>query len=294
MKVLNKILAFGVLLTSSYSSVSSAGLLDLGINLNEADRYTFAVGNHGSLLLGSEADVYGHVAAEFFVQLASGAKVHGDACANSPVSLGPLATVAGQTGNSGNCNDISNLTSTIFEVNSVAASLSGISLHDVNNTQTLFANNSLVYDVNNLTLETGEFLTINGGANDAVVINVAGDASIGSGAGILLDGGINANNVLFNFLDTNVVSNFEFGGAEISGTFLANNRSFQLGDGATLENVRFYTNASMQANVQVVQNPPHVNVSEPTSIVLLVTFLLILVYRNKFQRKYKTNSSSYS
>ena len=269
-----------LLIGSGFSSFSWAALMNLGIDFKNADRYTFAVGNNGSLLLGSEANVYGHVAAEFFVQLASGAQVHGDACANNPLSIGALASVTGHMGNGGMCTDIAGLTSSILSINSVAANLSGVNLSDINNSQTLFAADSSVYEINNLNLDTGEVLTISGGVNDAVVVNIAGDASIGSGAGIILEGGIQANNVLFNLLDTNAVSNFEFGGVEINGTFLANNRSFQLGDGAKLENVRFYTNASMQANVQVVNSPPHITVHEPTTILMFLFTLIVLLFRS--------------
>ena len=276
LKLINKVLSVVFVLGCGYSPLSNAGLVELGIDFNQAERYTFAVGNHGSLLLGSEAYVYGHVAAEFFVQLASGAQVRGDACANGSVSLGSNASVSGDTGNTGNCADLTELTASIQAANALAASWSGVRLNDVFSSQILAAQNSQIFEIDDLNLETGEFLTISGDIDDTVVVNVAGDASIGSGAGIVLDGGILGENVLFNFLDTQAVSNFEFGGAELSGSFLANNRSFQLGDGAILKDVRFYNNASMQANVQVVNNPPIVTVAEPKTFWLFLYALIAL------------------
>jgi len=281
-----KIIAGSITAFFLFVSNAQAGLIDLGVNLASADRFTFAIGNNGSLQLGSDADVYGHVVAQTMVQLASGAKVHGDACSGF-ISLAPLANIAGSQGVGGDCSEFSNagttdfaqLTSDITQANLAAQALAGLNIGSIEDNLLLTAAVSNVYHVDDLILSTGEFLTILGNAAESIVINIAGDASIGSLAGIRLTGGIHASNVLFNFLDTVPVSNFEFGGADISGTFLANNRSFQLGDGAKLENVRFYNNSSMQANVQVVHNPPHVEVPEPSTVLLMLAGVFILLIR---------------
>lgn len=283
------LLASSLLAFFSFSN-AQASLIDLGVDLASADRFTFAVGNYGSLQLGSEADVYGHVAAQNMVQLASGAKVHGDTCSGF-ISIAPLGNIAGSQGISDNCAEFSNagiadfsrLTTDISQANLVAQALSGLTIGSIEDNAFLNAAVSNVYHVDDLILSTGEFLTVKGTASDSIVINIAGDASIGSLAGIKLTGGIRAANVLFNLLDTKAVSNFEFGGAEINGTFLANNRSFQLGDGAKLENVRFYNNSSMQANVQVVHNPPHVEVPEPSTVLLMLAGVFILLIRANSQ-----------
>ena len=69
---------------------------------------------------------------------------------------------------------------------------------DINSSQNINASSYTAYAVNNPNLKTGEYLTVKGNANDSVVANVFGLASIsiGSGAGILLQGGILAKNFI--------------------------------------------------------------------------------------------------
>ena len=87
----------------------------------------------------------------------------------------------------------------------------------------------------------------------------------------------------FNFTDNLQANSFEIGGAEISGTFISNQRNFILGDGATLEDTRFITNGSIIANVQDVKDPK-VEVSEPAlwSIFLITATCL---YRRRHNQK---------
>jgi len=245
LNILKKIIAVS-LIVGSFSSLSvQASLLDLGINLGSADKYTLAVGQYdyygspvgGSLTLGSEALIYGNVAASSRIGFGVGSTVFGDACANA------IDATADVRGTASSCADISKTTG--FDqlsldirnaYQSAATHYDALNSQNINGIFNINASNHY-FSAQSLNLSSGDVLTISGNANDSIVINVSGSANIGSGAKILLDG-IHARNVLFNFLDTAATSNFQFGGAEISGTFLANNRSFQLGDGATLENTR--------------------------------------------------------
>lgn len=284
MKVFRFLLTVVVGLTTVFSSFSQANLLSLGVDLNGLDAYTFAVGQSdhhgvptpGSLILGSEATIYGHIAVEGHLALAAGAKVLGNTCATSYA----IAGSASIDGNQETC-VASSIRNDILMAQQSAQSLAGIDLFDITQSTTLSAQTSAVFWIDDLVLNSHEFLTIEGNSDDAMVINVRGDASLDSLAGIKLSGGIHGRNVLFNFLDLVGTANFEFGGADISGTFLANNRSFQMGDGATLNNTRFFTNASMQANVQIVHNPPHISVPEPeTLLIILVAFVFLLMRSN--------------
>jgi autotransporter adhesin len=211
--------------------------------------------------------------------LSSGVKIQGDAC-SAFVSQGASSSISGDKKLAGECANLNNLGIDIANASKTAKELANqFQFGNIESTQTLNATTQNAYAVNKLYLQTGEFLTIKGKVNDNIVINVAGLASIGSGAGILLQGGILADNVVFNFLDNASVTNFIFGGADISGTFLSNSRSFQLGDGATLNNSRFLTNASIQANVQTVKFGGTTQVPEPSTIILLLLALSFIVFR---------------
>lgn len=269
--------------TAVFSTFSYANLLDLGVSLNSLDTYTFAVGQSdhhgvpvpGSLILGSEATIYGNIAVEGHLALATGASVLGDTCAVSYA----IAASASIAGNQESC-IVSSIRDDILAAQLAAQNLVGTELFDITASTTLSTQTSNVFWLDDLLLDSHEVLTIEGSATDAMVINVRGDASLDSLAGIQLSGGIHGRNVLFNFLDVVGTANFEFGGADISGTFLANKRSFQMGDGALLNNTRFFTNASMQANVQVVHNPPHVAVPEPETLILIFAGLVLLLLRS--------------
>ena len=261
-----------------------AGLIDLGV----ADKYTFAVGqyNHfgtpvgGNLNLGSEAWIYGNVAASNNISFGSGAIVYGDACAPSMVG-------ADVRGNAGECSDVlkagigqfDQLSIDIASANQEASLLGGFDFGAIDSGVDIQANGYDALTVSAIDLASGEYLTINGSANDHLVLNIKGNAFVGSGAGILLTGGLTSANVLFNFINSGQTT-FNFGGADISGTFLANNGAFIAGDGAKLDDVRFYTNNTLIANVQTVKTETPVKVPEPATLLILLAGLFALLMRS--------------
>ena len=274
----NNVLIVFAFISSLITATANAGLIDLGVDLSTVDKYTFAVGGaNSSLILGSEAEIYGSVASQYYLSTAPNVQIHGDACYQVS-GMGPSTTVDGL---SGSCEEINQLESAIAQANAFATALTGESINDITGTQTLDASAQNVYSVNEINLATGEFLTISGSANDEVIINVASNIKVGSLAGILLTGGISSANVLFNFSNNFAQNEFNFGGANISGTFLGNNTTYIMGDGATLDDVRFYTNKHLQANVQVVRTKePTIEVPEPSTILILVAGLFILLMRS--------------
>lgn len=274
----NKFLIILVFASSMVSSFANAGLIDLGVDLSTVDKYTFAVGGaNSSLILGSEAEIYGNVASQYYLSTAPNVKIHGNACYQAS-GMGPNTIVDGV---SGTCSEIAQLESTITQANAFATSLAGTNINDITDSLTLNASIQNVYSVNEINLSTGEFLTISGNANDEVIINVAGNIKVGSLAGIVLSGGITGSNVLFNFSNNFAQNEFNFGGADISGTFLGNNTAYIMGDGATLNDVRFYTNKHLQANVQVVRTKAlTVKVPEPSTVLILLAGLFVLLMRS--------------
>lgn len=263
---------------------SHANLINLGVDFGVAQQYTMAAGSRtSSISLGSDAEIFGSVGANWYLGLASGAKIHGNACSDY-ISVGAGASIDGSKGQCGL------LENDILQANLQATSLvnSAKSLGLIDQTTALNANDENNYLIDSLLLDSGEYLTISGRSSDEVVINIIGDAKIGSGGGILLTGGLTSANVLFNFVSKDFgFSEFNFGGADISGTFLADKGAFILGDGATLDDVRFYTNHSISANVQVVRTEQsrlpdtdlNVKVPEPETFALLLAGLFFLLMR---------------
>ena len=124
-------------------------------------------------------------------------------------------------------------------------------------------------------------MTVTGGISDSFIFNVFDRALLGSGANILLEGGVLAENVIFNFVANSSNHTFEVGGANISGTFLSSGRTFILGDGATLNNSRFYSTEAIVGNVQDVRFPSNIvtSVPEPSTFVIFVLGIIGLGLR---------------
>ena len=274
------------------SSSANAGLIDLGVDLGVADKYTIGVGQwdfhgtavDGSLVLGSEAFIHGNIAASNSIGFASGAIVYGDACSNSFI-MGAASEVKG---NSSACSDVvktngnvlDQLSTDILTASNFAKNLSGIDHGAITATTTFDASVQNVINVSSLTLGSSDVLYINGSSSDNLVINISGNALIASGAKILFSDGLTSANVLFNFINESV-SSLNFGGAELNGTFLATKGAFNAGDGAILEDVRFYTNYALIGNFQTVKTAvPNIEVPEPSTVLILLAGLFVLLIRS--------------
>ena len=275
------------------------------INLGVADKYTFAVGQFdyygtpvgGTLNLGSDAWIYGDVAASSHIGFGSGSIIHGNACAPN------INKAAKVEGISDQCSDVIKQNGTMFDklsldiaaANEQAALLNGVNIGEINESLTFQASDHEALAISSINLDTGEYLTINGSANDNIVLNIAGNALIGSGAGILLTGGLTSQNVFFNFImDEQAL--FNFGGAIISGTFIANNGAFIAGDGAQLNDVRFYTNNALIANVQEVRTSivsstsKVIDVPEPSTLLILLMGIFMLLFNTSASFRVNTHN----
>lgn len=273
LSLLKKVINVALIAISSVSMTAHAGLIDLG----SAQRFTFAVGGSNSALeLGSEALIHGSVATTGLLQTAHGVNITGDACYGSLKMDGPT-TIGNDVGS---CAELSSLGSDILSASNKAKdlglSIDAIDLGFVNISRALRAG---IYNIDSLLLGGGSYLDINAAANEEVIVNIKNSALVASGAGIRLSGGITSENVIFNFHNA-VESVFNFGGADVSGTFLGTNTSYIMGDGATLNDVRFYTNHFLQANVQTVKTKTTVEVPEPSTILIFFGGLFILLMRS--------------
>lgn len=232
------------------SFYSQASLVDFG----SAEHFLMAAGGHNSIMLGSAAHLMGSVAAGYYISAGSGVIIEGDACAPA-LGIGAGVRIDGVQ----QCS-APTLQSDILAGSAQLASLLAQPAFDVTHSTTLQAG---IYQLGALLLSAGNTLTLHGSATDIVVINVSGPAQLGSGAAIALTGGLKASNVYFNFIRSAQYHSFEFGGATLLGTFVSDGRSFIMGDGATLENTRFFTNGSIVANVQTVSYRPDAQIPLP-------------------------------
>ncbi|PKF62552.1 hypothetical protein CW745_03760 [Psychromonas sp. psych-6C06] len=264
---------------ATISTFATAGPIDLGAT----DGYTMlAVGtpwtgrSGGFLQLGSEAEIFGNVGARGDLQLAAGAKIHGNADGGH-ITIGAGASINGnQTTLSeptwqGLYNDIAN-------ASNIAAAMNGLNYSSITETTTFQAyDTTSVFNIDGeLNLASGESLTLSGDADSMAVVNISSGFMLGSGASIFLEG-FEADNVVFNFTGGGHVDYVAFGGSELSGTFIGADMFFQMGDGATLNNTRFLMGGSI-ANVQVVKpgEPvvPPTGVPAPASVWLMLMGLI--------------------
>lgn len=262
---------------------SLAAIVDLGA----ADNHVFA--SSSAIILGSEAHINGSVASSYHIGLAAGAIVENNACAPS-LSVAPSASISGDTGLMGECDYVSNLHKDIIAASDEMLLLGNQGEYQsIIQTTTLKAGNT--YWLDDLLLDSGESLSISGSAGSTTIINVRGQAKLGSGSSIDLIDGIRAQDVLFNFVDGGLYSSFEVGAADISGTYLSNGRDYIIGDGATLNSTRFITVGDIIANVQFVSYLSYSKqqaVNSPSSFLLIVTFMIVVTVsgRRHYRRRF--------
>lgn len=279
---MKNLLALVFLCTANLPFSASAGV----INFGDADNYIFAAASteqwSGNLLLGSQAHIFGSVAASKTLELGAGVVVDGDACAGTTNNWG--ATVAGAAGA---CSDFSQLANDISGAAAQAQTFTGSNVGNVSGDSQFIGKGFQSYAINDLLLAGGDTLTVLGNEEDYFVFNIFGQAKLGSGANILLSGGVAAENVIFNFVANPVAQSFELGGANISGTFLSSGRTFILGDGATLNNSRFFSTESIVANVQDVRFPVRTEVDVPVPAPATFAFFVIGMIGLASRRLYK-------
>ena len=272
---MKNILSYSVIFILNFPLFASAGI----INFGSADEYIIATASNnewsGNLLLGSDAHIYGSVAASNTLYLGDGVIIDGKACGGSTQSWGEI-----KIGDLDACNNLSELANDITSAAAQAQTYTNTARDIIGNVN-ISGSGTQSFSINNLLLAGGETLTVTGGISDSFIFNVFDRALLGSGANILLEGGVLAENVIFNFVANSSNHTFEVGGANISGTFLSSGRTFILGDGATLNNSRFYSTEAIVGNVQDVRFPSNIvtSVPEPSTFVIFAIGIIGLGLR---------------
>lgn len=137
---------------------------------------------------------------------------------------------------------------------------------------TLDANGNYVFKVNSFQFNNGSTLTINGGADQYVVLNFAANAQFGGT--IQLSGGITSDHVLFNLAGNNNTLQISANAATLTGTFLDANGNISI-DHSVL-NGRLFGGDSQ--NEQIVSgaliNAPVSPVPEPSTMLAGALVLL--------------------
>lgn len=132
--------------------------------------------------------------------------------------------------------DLHNVSTTVSNVSAYAAGLTPTaSFGTINNGTTITGNGGYnIIDVDTISLSGvgGHKLTLKGGANDVFVLNVSNSASFfqTSWTPIVLNGGVTANHVLFNLLNTSATTNalYVTNDVILVGTFIAPSASIAL------------------------------------------------------------------
>ncbi|GEA11404.1 hypothetical protein [Alteromonas sp. KUL49] len=267
---------------STLSLLFCANVFAAIVDLGAAEDHVFA--SSRAIILGSEAHINGSVASSYHIGIATGAIIENNACAPS-VSVAPSASISGDTGLMGECDYVSSLHKDIIAASEQMALL-GTQGQYQSIIQTSTLNGGSTYWLDDLLLDSGETLSISGSAGSTTVINVRGQAKLGSGSSIELIDGIRSQDVLFNFVDGGLYSSFEVGAADISGTYLSNGRDYIIGDGATLNSTRFITVGDIIANVQFVSYTPseeNTEVSAPSMLFAFIAVAIVSALRRKGQ-----------
>lgn len=285
-----------VAMTCAFAA-STALALPIDFDLGKAGNYTLlATGTNvhhgtqdmGSLILGSEAYIYGNVGARELLNMADGAVVYGDADYGSLIQQ-QGSSIQGHANTQAASAFWDALYWDLKSASVAAQSLSGISKGYINSSQTFDTQGSLsVFNILGLSLSAGNKLTLNGGADDVFIINVDYFGFyLGGGAEIALAGGLKAENVLFNVFGAYSSGHVNVAAGTMKGTYIAPDAYMQLGDGLDLDGVRFLA-AGISGNLQTVQGfrkpePPH-EVPEPAPFVLLMAGLFLIGLSRRQQK----------
>ncbi|MEE9424050.1 MAG: hypothetical protein V3V18_03615 [Methylococcales bacterium] len=257
MKLRTKIMAIVSLLVTT--SIAIAGSDKNNHELTDTDIYTLlSVGTPGSshfggyIQLGSEATIDGNIGSRVNYQLGSNVVIDGNVDGGTPVSISPSAMVYGSY-------DVkpdaywSQIYNELSDASSVAAAYSGTNLGSINSSQIFYASSKgiSVFNINgSINLGGYDSITLIGDANDTFIINVSGNLTLGSGTAILLEG-VEADQVLFNFTGGGFTNTATIGAAILSGTYLAPDMYWQIGDGATMNATNIWA-SGIQGNIQTI------------------------------------------
>lgn len=208
----------------------------------------------------------GHIIGGLYVDPSSSAKLTGGSSASMGVNTVSLSQAAQDAIHA----------SQVAASDAATMNLSSIT----NGTGTINASGALsVLDVSgDVNLSGGHTLTLNGSANDFLVINVDGSFTFSGGSKMDLTGGLTANHILWNFVGSGQGVNFN-GNSTVDGTFLAIDRDITVSGGIVNGAVIGSENHKLK-----LQSGPKVNgqpVPEPVSMLLLAPGLLMLRRKRK-------------
>lgn len=261
-------------------ALTSASVFALPVDLGNAGNYTLlatgttahhGIQDMGSLVLGSEAYIYGDVGARDQLNMAHGAVVYGDADYGSLIQESG-SSIAGNASAQASSAFWDALYLDVKSASVAAKNLTGTSKGFINASQTFNSQGDLsVFDIVGLNLSAGSKLTLSGDADDVFIVNVDYFGFyLGGGAEIALAGGLKAENVLFNMHGAYNAGHVNVAAGTMKGTYIAPDAYMQLGDGLNLDGVRFL-GAGISGNLQTVYGftPPTVSVPEPSSLLLI-------------------------
>ncbi|WP_282610392.1 collagen-binding domain-containing protein [Pelagibius sp. Alg239-R121] len=262
-----------------------AGPIDLGRAADFTVLATSGLAAGGSVNIGPQSVITGNVGGQQSVTLGPQILIEGS------VTTPALLAGGGVTTGSVTRNFDVGISEDVRAASQEAASLSGISLGDISDSRTLDARGRAVFSIGDLTLESGEFLTLTGAAGDEVILNVAGSFSFAANSGILLGDDLLASDLLVNVLGLGAVN---LNRGLFAGTLLAADRTLLIGAGASFDEARFLTNnliVGPQTRISGISGDGPIAgfeataVPEPPASVLFLLGLMSLVWADRRWRR---------
>jgi hypothetical protein len=126
---------------------------------------------------------------------------------------------------------------------------------------------------------SGGNLTLSGGPNDKFIFNIAGTMELSGDTNILLSGGVNPANVLFNFLGSGSQVQTS-GNSDTVGIFLAPSRVFNINGGTHQSEFISGMSLSFQSNPVIIPGPEMV----PNSVIVGSVGLIIFAAARRAKR----------
>jgi choice-of-anchor A domain-containing protein len=264
----NRSLAAVVLLSCLGAFDARGDLFDCGVDLGAAGRTTewaaFSLGGSGTHTnFMAKSDVFGDVgvAGKHRLSLFEHTAIHGDLYYNSRrhLHMENHVAVAGDMHNDGSSDTL--LNQGVIDANNASDAAFALpvspqyaSLTTIHSSMTISGSDCVVLKLTDFVLNGNDILTLEGTAGTAFIINVSKQFSLSGNAQIVLSGGVQWDDVLFNVRGKGSAVSLN-GKTSLQGILMANRRTVNLNGHATVTGEVIANQIKLNGNSQIIHPP---------------------------------------